>query len=422
MSATDLSRRGALGLLGSALLLPRPLLAAEGTARRFLFVFCDGGWDSSAVFAPLFDNAYVDHEPAAARGSAGGIDFVDHPARPMVRTFFERYGSRACVVNGIDFETVAHDRGRRLLMTGASQGPEDWGALLASASPEALTAPHLVISGPTYTTLRAGAVVRVGEEAELAHLLAGTMGGDLALDTAAEALVQQHLARRGEAALAAAADHAHARRFMADYGDALRQLEALSARQGDLSLAGAPEGLYGYGCEETFMSQASLAVQCFSQGLSRCAVVQDQGFCGMRWDSHNRIEDQSDHFALLFTGLLELMAALDETPGPAGGALAEEVTVVVCSELGRHPRLNAQGGKHHWPVTSMMILGGVTGGRVVGGFDEEVLAVPVDLASGEAHSSGARLTPAHLGATLLQLGGLDPAEHVAAPPLTGIIA
>ena len=48
-----ISRRQ-FGALSAGLLLPRRLLAAADGEQQLLFIFCAGGWDQTAVFAPLF--------------------------------------------------------------------------------------------------------------------------------------------------------------------------------------------------------------------------------------------------------------------------------------------------------------------------------------------------------------------------------
>jgi hypothetical protein len=97
--------------------------------------------------------------------------------------------------------------------------------------------------------------------------------------------------------------------------------------------------------------------------------------------------------------------------------------VVVLSEMGRHPQENLQAGKDHWTFTSAMLVGpGVAGGRVYGGFDDYAMGRPVDLASGQPHDGGEALTGAHLGATLLALGDVDPAPHTdGAGPVLGML-
>ena len=118
---------------------------------------------------------------------------------------------------------------------------------------------------------------------------------------------------------------------------------------------------------------------------------------------------QSDHFQTLFVDLDAIMENLANTSGPAGGSLLDEVTVVVMSEMGRAPSLNAVGGKDHWTFTSAMLMGaGVRGGAVAGGYASGLVGAPTDLFSGAVHAEGTRLTSAHLGATLIAIAGLDP--------------
>lgn len=51
--------------------------------------------------------------------------------------------------------------------------------------------------------------------------------------------------------------------------------------------------------------------------------------------------------------------------------LLETTTVVVWGEFGRTPRINAKGGRDHWPNTQSILIagGGVQGGRVIGETD-----------------------------------------------------
>ena len=87
--------------------------------------------------------------------------------------------------------------------------------------------------------------------------------------------------------------------------------------------------------------------------------------------------------------------------------------MVVMSEMGRTPALNSNLGKDHWPFTSVMVVGdGLTGGRMVGGYDEGWMGHNVDFASGETAEAGRLLSAEAIGATLLQHMGIDPTEHV----------
>ena len=106
-----------------------------------------------------------------------------------------------------------------------------------------------------------------------------------------------------------------------------------------------------------------------------------------------------------------------------GMMLSDNTVVVVCSEMGRTANLNATNGKDHWPFTSVMMLGnGITTNRVLGGFDASYQGERLDLATGNQTGSGQILSIESVGAGLLELAGVDPAEHILdASPLMGML-
>ena len=86
--------------------------------------------------------------------------------------------------------------------------------------------------------------------------------------------------------------------------------------------------------------------------------------------------------------------------------------MVVLSEMGRTPALNGLNGRDHWPYTSAMLVGpGLTGGRVVGGMDSLYYGHTVDPDSAEI-GGDAVLSAETLGATLMALADMDPAEQL----------
>lgn len=416
-----MKRRSFLHLLPSGLFLPSLAFGRGHKSigeRKFLFVFCDGGWDSTMVFAPMFGNPHVFVDSQDTETSINGLSLVDSPYRPTVRSFFEEWGQDCLILNGIDFETVAHDRGKRLLMTGVSNGPDDWPAIISASALESYTAPHLILSGPNYSSQFSGSILRMGKHGELDRLVRNSDHVGFVPNSHGEGLVEDYLKSRAESKLFS---DAHAVRFQDNFIRSQDQLRDLINRSQTLDLFTEQNGEYGYSCNETFMGSASIALDFFEQGLSRCAIVQDEGYCRMRWDSHGDIFEQNWHYELLFEGLTDLMNELHTRQGTSGNSLAAETTVIVCSELGRHPALNEMGGKHHWPVGTAMIIGGVTGGRTIGGFSDQVLSRKIDPNSCDFSESGEKLRPGHLGATLLTLADIDSAEFVSESPLWGVL-
>lgn len=411
----------ALGLAASAL-HPRLARAVAGADLRYVFLFAQGGWDPTRVFATPFRNASVDMEPDAEKASVGGLSYVTHPDRPSVDAFFSAYASRCLIMNGVQVRSINHDVCTSLALTGgtAGEGP-DWPAILGTAGAESYALPHLVLGGASYPGSLGAAVARTGAAGQLEALLSGEIVGWSDLPTAspgpaAQGILDRYLLRRAlarEAAAKGSADQALATAFRASSENAL----LLQDYRNVMDFSG------GVG----LVDQAEVAVDALAEGLCRAVTL---GYSGdtvglLGWDSHaDNDATQSTLFESLFQGLARLMSLLAATPGPDGRALDEQTMVVVFSEMGRTPQKNATDGKDHWPYTSVLLCGpGLDGGRVVGDLDDNYAGEPVDYASGELDSDGALLSVEAVGATLLALGGVDPAEWIPdADPITGVLA
>lgn len=414
------SRRQLLALGAAGLALPRAARPAPAAGeRKFLFVFCPGGWDVSCGLAPMFDNANVDTEPDAVYAEAGGIPFVDHALRPSVRAFFESYGRRSCVVHGMEVRSVAHDTCLRISMTGTSlPGADDFPTLLAANSLSAPLLPLLHLSGPNYTHDYGSAVVRVGSAGQLADLVDG---GALALRDvplsapAAEvqALEDAYALARAQA-FAARAGRGRAATVAQLAADAESRMAQLTEVASQLQL-----GQVGRDLSTDLVT----LVDALGSGLARVGMVAFDGYLGLGWDTHGvNFAVQGPNHEELFGALLAAAEALEAAPGEVAPSLLDEVTVVVLSEMARYPQLNPRDGKEHWTFTSFLLFGaGVAGGRVIGGYDDQVAGEAVDLASGDIHASGEALVPGHLGATLLALADIDPAEHFSEAPIAAVL-
>ncbi len=352
----------------------------------------------------------MDGDEEGREAEEGGVAYVRADARPSVDTFFRSWGAQSCVINGIEVRSITHDRCTQILMTGSTaSGGNDWATVLAAKGPETIL-PHLVTSGPAYTADYTEFVIRLGENAQLSTLLDGSAMGESDLpvfphpeDAAAleDAFVQARVARAAKAA-----SQGQPARFMEAYTRSYDQLAQIREVADELDLGqGREQGDY-----VTLFKRLEPALSCLSAGYSRCAIAEHNGLWDGGWDTHMNIQDQSEHYEDLFENLVQLMEALETTPGPAGGSLLDETVVVVCSEMGRSPTVNNQGGKDHWTFTSAMLVGaGVRGGQVIGAYDDDLMGRPISLATGQLDDKGVGVTSSHLGATLLALGGLDPA-------------
>jgi hypothetical protein len=400
---------GKLSLAGLAALAgPRRVLASPALdERKFLVIYANGGWDYSYVFAPLFDNEWVSVDESSTEAELNGITFVDAESRPSVRSFFGDYGDRTCILNGIEVRSITHQRCQRLAFTGTtSTQADDFSSILAAHSKADLLLPHTVISGPAYTSRYTSQVVRVGQSQQLPVLLEGehpeySTHPIEAQSASVESAVDAFVRERAQA-YADLAGPGRAQRFGLAYDLVLEQLAEVSGLTEDMDFSSGDVHM-----------QATNAINLLELGVTRCATVKHNGLYELGWDTHATNTLQDSHFELLFELLNSIMVELDSRTSLSGNPLSDEVTVVVLSEMGRDPRMNAQNGKHHWTFTSAMMVGsGVAGGRVIGAFDEHVTGSPIDLVSGELSSSGVPIYHSHLGATMLALGDVDPGEYL----------
>jgi uncharacterized protein (DUF1501 family) len=399
---------GSLAALVGGALVARPARASAATDRKFVFVGAMGGWDPTRVFQPVFDLDGVALEAGATLASAGGLPFVDHASRPSVRTFFEAWNDRAVVLNGLLVPSIAHDICRMLVMTGSVSGTRpDWPAIVGSAGGDGLVLPHLVLGGPSFPGDRGTAVARTGSFGQLEALLSGgafdwSDQATRAPAAPAEAVLDRYLRRRVGAWSAGAPSDAAAA-LGAD-------LEASLARAAELKDL---KWIVDFSGGADLASQAAVACDVLGRGVSRCVSI-DSGGGSQAWDTHAENDEiQGPLFESLFQGLGQLMQMLSQTAGTTAPTLLDETVVVVFSEMGRTAQLNSAAGKDHWPYTSVLLLGaGLAGGRVIGGLDAGYYGRAIDAVSGDFTDDGQAPDVQALGATLLALADVDPAEFV----------
>ncbi len=399
----------AASALGATMLPLRRAFAEDlvpPTGRKFLFVVNNGGWDPTRVFATEFGNPNVDMERDAEEAELGDLRFVDHADRPAVRTFFESWGDRSLILNGVLVPSVAHENCMRLSMTGSTrQDGSDWPAIIGGSRGSAFALPHVVASGPSYPGQFGAFVTRTGTSGQLPGLLDGEIldWSDLPVSapgSRAEEAMDRYLERRirGWNAGATGVDVAAGEAYLTAHARA-SSLKSLRT-------------LVDWSSSSSFTDQVDFALDVLSLGVSRCVTV---AFSHNSWDSHKDNDRyQGENFQELFTALHGLVGRLRALPGEAGGTLADETVLVVLSEMGRTPQLNATDGKDHWPYTSVLMVGsGFTGGRVVGGLDDFYYGRSVDVATAEIDDrAGQSLSSDVVGATLLALAGVDNEEHL----------
>lgn len=120
-----------------------------------------------------------------------------------------------------------------------------------------------------------------------------------------------------------------------------------------------------------------------------------------RWDYHgNNFGQMRERLPLLDKGLSALVSDLHER------GMDKDVSVLVCSEFGRTPKINKKAGRDHWARTMAVLLagGGLKPGYVHGSTDKEGKAPDRD-----------PCLPADVCATLMHCLGIDPKHELLTP-------
>lgn len=415
-----LAASAGLPIVGAA--LPGAALAGVSASDRlFVFVFAMGGWNVPSFFAPLFGYKGVDMEPSAEEALSGDIPWVYHPDRPSMRTFIENNYHRVAFLQGVQIPSVSHSVCRALAFTGTIRGERaDWATLIAAGQADRFALPHLILSGPSYAGDYGGLVGYLGSE----NRLLGLLNGDLLLQSdqgiappadAVSSAIDTWLGEAGRRRIARARTTQEAD-MLQKYVDSLTTLEQLKVQRDVLDME----------VGNTAMSEIPLITRVLSSGLSRCVTTSWPAQRGRDdWDSHAADEGrQTYRYEHLGSDLLSLMDALDRTEGTAGGTLADQTTVVVFSEMGRTPALNSVAGRDHWPYTTTMLIGGgFTANRVIGGWSTGFTGLGIDRTTGEIDENAALVGMDSVGATLLAMADIDPADVLpeSAAPILGMV-
>jgi len=375
------------------------------------------------VFTPVFDLAKagtVEMEDVAEYATAGNLEYVEHPNRPSVRTFFQTYSDRTMLINGLLVRSVAHTACTKIALTGSTNYDNpDWATILGSKWADRVPMPHMVVMGPGFPGNLGRHMARTGYNWQLHYMLDETAYSSNDIPTTGiamtgQASVDEYLMKQAQEHLQNS-QSTHSQELSEAYAASIASVSELKLRQEDL----------GHDDDTSFVGQINNGINALAGGFCRCVTLAYPEYDSLAtWDSHSSNElTQSHMFEQLFSGLVTLNRLLDDTPGEIGATLADETVVVIISEMGRAPLLNSQSGKDHWAYTSALLWGpGVQQDRQVGGHDEQFLGLGLDLDSADVEDGGEAPSIESFGGALLALGGVDPGEHLeVAEPMLGIL-
>jgi uncharacterized protein (DUF1501 family) len=399
LTRRNLLRAGSAALATAALPELADTAQAAAPPRNLIVVLNSGGWDVTYALDPKPGATRID-VPAGEQKRIGQIDLLSHAARPSVDAFFQRYGALTALIRGVQVRSFIHNDCTKRILTGTpSDQNADFAAITAHELGRDLPVPYLVLGNSALSGPYAALTGRAGTTNQISSLLNPDgyfiATAPYAPSEAEEALVRRYLTASTDRVASARGRSAANRKQIDAFSRSLEQNALLRKFAQTRGGFGKPD------YTPDLKVQIEVATTALEGGLCHAAMLETSG-----WDTHQDNSQQSMLHENLFANLLLLAQTLEQK------ALLSRSVVVVLSEMGRTPKLNAGGGKDHWPVTSALVFGaGVRGDRVIGGTDEQLAALSVNLQSGAIDTAGKQLQTGNLAAGVLKLVGVDPSVH-----------
>ena len=416
---------GATGL-GMLPFLPRLVSASSnGNPKRVVLIRAYGGWDVTYCLDPKLSvngvvdgpdshatNNGLDVESIQTYGSAagnGGINvMVNNEKRPNVDAFFSDRGEQCIAVNGIYVGSIVHDLCRLRMSTGYRDiGGPDMGVIAGVEHGQSgFSIPFLDISGSGFSGDYSSSTGQLGTNNQILALLdrSITIPGEIGSGQSYPTFVPSGSQRQSMTNFFTARQQilngqGHTG---ATSSKRLEDLEvALLRRQSLLDDRSLLLDNLTFGNSGSFNSQVNLAATLLNSGFCQSIALD----AGDDWDSHDNITDQNAMYDDLFAGLSLMTNKLEEN------GMLDDTLIVVISEMTRTPRLNSDGGKDHWPVTSALVVGGgLDGGKVLGSTDDSINPIGINLSDGSSNSTGTTLNYDQFVAGIVHASGADAAE------------
>ncbi len=379
----------------------------------YLLIHASGGWDPTLLCDPKgSDGPTPDINKTFTRGmigSAGAIKYAPLSGMPSgmaysAQTFFQKYQNRLCVLNGLDTTTGNHDTGTRVVWSGeVADGFPSFAAVVAAAKTPGnpigfISSGGYESTGGLTSLTRLGSVGLVQRIANPNTLDPGNRPDTFHSAATWDRINQMQRQRLDDMqrrqSLPRLAGSTSALYLTRSADNSLPQLAAALPTQAQINAAGSDQsGLY---------SQALIALAGFKTGLSVAATISPH----LGFDTHGNHDGahQPNMLSMLY-GIDQIMQELQRQ------ALDSKVVVIVGSDFGRTPAYNAQNGKDHWNITSMMFMGpGITGNRVVGSTDDSFRANTVNPSSLQVDKGGVRIRCDHVQKALRKLSGITDSD------------
>ena len=412
VSRRDFLHHGLLTAFGLSLadVLRLRARAADGVvaggAKSCILIWLDGGPSHLDTFDLKPDApAEVRSQFKAIRTSVPGLHLCEHLPRTAALM------KDVALIRSLTHELGNHDTGTRFMLTGHRPTPAleypSLGSLVAhsqgfgAAMPPYVAIPHDGVGGIS-NAARSGWLPGAFNAFNAGNDPSRVDGLQLPEGVSFERAAQRReMLRRMDAFTRQVENGPATQDRDAFYEQAYRLLASADAKNAFDLTREKPETRERYG--HARVGQGCLLARRLVEAGSRFVTVVDNG-----WDTHQQIFKELPDSRFPGSGKLPSLdrayAALITDLRDRG--LLASTLVVLMGEFGRTPRLNALGGRDHWPRAGSVCLagGGVQGGRVIGAtnsFGEFPVERPVG--------------PADLAFTILTLLGVDPHRELSTP-------
>lgn len=423
--------------------------SAPPTGPFFISVEAQNGWDPTFLTDPKVDAAFTPWIAQDVRTATGTtISYAPHIDTAGVKSvyrvgadaqdFFQKHGSKLLVINGVDNATVSHDVGPRVAFAGSNrEGIPTLAGLYAAARGSSLPL-SLMTTGGFLSSAGLVPVTRAGNVEVLlglarsneANFTAAPSNRRLIHADGAMALLRERVRLRDarRAALAGGVPRELAGIFRLSAtrsADMFRQYDAL---------ADALDEAAAVTSTNRVIPKAASVLAAMKAGACVAAHLETEE----TFDTHS---DHDDNHPGSMQHLLEIVDFLIDTVANDPVLAARGALIVVGSDFGR-TKYNEEGGKDHWPITSMFITGVgaaatlIDGGRVVGasettlpggGAANGIVALKVKESGGDVvlteddDPAGFSLSAGHVHLALREALGLTDDDVTRRFPLTSVL-
>jgi len=405
MKRRDFLKSMMLGTAGLTLPVSRLYAAANDTytGRLLVLLQVTGGWDVTSFCDPKVNQAgeqEITHWSNSAEIlTAGNIPFAPFASNA---DFFNKYHPHMVVINGVDAQTNSHSTG--VLHNWSGRNSEGFPSLTAMFA--AHNAPEQPLS-----------YINNGGYGQTANLIRFSRLDD----TRALTQILQPEYSNSEDTIRRPEDMARIReyrlnrmaRLIDNHDNTPRRLANLEAYENALQGVSALTGFSDFIPEDIFENeqinnqtnsdlrrQIQMAVAAFDAGIASAADLIIHGF-----DTHDDHDNRYEPLLAHTTDSLDMLWTLAEERG-----FADRLTVVIGSDFGRTPFYNADEGKDHWPIGSVVVMeqNPSWGNRVIGLTDEGHNAYAINPITFERDDeNGTIIYPKHVHKALRRHLGLE---------------